>query len=135
MRKIVLSVVIALFGLLSVQASDYTKLTFQQVDGTKQSVDLQSLVITFSDGQLLATNENGDQSFALRNLAKMYFSTSSIIGDVNRDGFVNISDVTCIINYILNGDGSNIDLEAAELNGDGTINISDATKLINMILQ
>lgn len=135
MRKIVLSVVIALFGLLSVQASDYTKLTFQQVDGTKQSVDLQSLVITFSDGQLLATNENGDQSFALRNLAKMYFSTSSIIGDVNRDGYVNISDVTCIINYILNGDGSNIDLEAAELNGDGTINISDATKLINMILQ
>lgn len=135
MRKIVLSVVIALFGLLSVQASDYTKLTFQQVDGTKQSVDLQSLVITFSDGQLLATNENGDQSFALRNLAKMYFSTSSIIGDVNRDGSVNISDVICIINYILNGDGSNIDLEAAELNGDGTINISDATKLINMILQ
>ena len=135
MRKIILSVVIALFGLLSVQASNYTKLTFQQVDGTKQSVDLQSLVITFSDGQLLATNENGDQSFALRNLAKMYFSTSSIIGDVNRDGYVNISDVTCIINYILNGDGSNIDLEAAELNGDGTINISDATKLINMILQ
>ena len=109
MRKIVLSVVIALFGLLSVQASNYTKLTFQQVDG--------------------------DQSFALRNLAKMYFSTSSIIGDVNRDGYVNISDVICIINYILNGDGSNIDLEAAELNGDGTINISDATKLINMILQ
>ena len=135
MRKIVLSVVIALFGLLSLQASNYTKLTFQQVDGTKQSVDLQSLVITFSDGQLLATNEKGDLSFALRNLAKMYFSTSSIIGDVNRDGYVNISDVTCIINYILNGDGSNIDLEAAELNGDGTINISDATKLINMILQ
>ena len=135
MRKIVLSVVIALFGLLSVQASNYTKLTFQQVDGTKQSVDLQSLVITFSDGQLLATNEKGDQSFSLRNLAKMYFSTSSIIGDVNRDGYVNISDVTCIINYILNGEGSNIDLEAAELNGDGTINISDAIKLINMILQ
>ncbi|MBP5711655.1 MAG: hypothetical protein J6W77_01455, partial [Prevotella sp.] len=117
------------------QASNYTKLTFQQIDGTKQSVDLQSLVITFSDGPLLATNANGDQSFALRNLAKMYFSTSSIIGDVNRDGSVNISDVICIINYILNGDGSNIDLEAAELNGDGTINISDATKLINMILQ
>ena len=71
MRKIVLSVVIALFGLLSVQASNYTKLTFQQVDGTKQSVDLQSLVITFSDGQLLATNEKCSQSFALRNLAKM----------------------------------------------------------------
>lgn len=135
MKKSILSVVIALFGLLSLQASNYTKLTFQQIDGTKQSVDLQSLVITFSDGQLLATNANGDQSFALRNLAKMYFSTSSIIGDVNRDGSVNISDVICIINYILNGDGSNIDLEAAELNGDGTINISDATKLINMILQ
>ena len=135
MKKSILSVVIALFGLLSLQASNYTKLTFQQIDGTKQSVDLQSLVITFSDGQLLATNANGDQSFALRNLTKMYFSTSSIIGDVNRDGSVNISDVICIINYILNGDGSNIDLEAAELIVDGTINIYDATKLINMILQ
>ena len=56
-------------------------------------------------------------------------------GDMNGDGVVNVSDVTLLVNMILNND----DLEAAQypyadMNGDGAINISDLTILIGNIL-
>lgn len=56
------------------------------------------------------------------------------IGDVNGDGNVNISDVTTLINYLLNGDPTGVNLQAADVNLDGSINISDVTSLINMLL-
>ena len=56
------------------------------------------------------------------------------LGDVNMDGSVNISDVADLINYLLNGDASNIDMDAADVDQDGSIKISDVTELINKLL-
>lgn len=58
----------------------------------------------------------------------------TMIGDVNKDGSVNIADVTALIDYLLNGDGSSIDLEAANVAQDGDINIADVTALIDRLL-
>ena len=58
----------------------------------------------------------------------------TIIGDVNKDGSVNIADVTALIDYLLNNDGSSIDLEAANVTQDGDINIADVTALIDRLL-
>ena len=55
-------------------------------------------------------------------------------GDVNGDGRISIKDVTDLINYLLSGDASGINLVAADINGDGQIKISDVTALINMLL-
>jgi hypothetical protein len=55
-------------------------------------------------------------------------------GDVNGDGNVNISDVTALIDYLLSGEASGIDTEAADCNQDGSINISDVTALIDFLL-
>lgn len=60
--------------------------------------------------------------------------TSIIIGDVNNDGLVNITDVVCLVNYILGNHSTEIVLEAADINDDGTINITDAVALVNLIL-
>ena len=58
-----------------------------------------------------------------------------LIGDVNGDGMVNITDVTAIIDYILSGDGGEgFDRQAADLDHDGNISISDVTTLIDVIL-
>ena len=57
-----------------------------------------------------------------------------IRGDANGDGKVNITDVTSIINYLLSGDGSAIDLSAADVDGNGTVKINDVTELINILL-
>ena len=56
------------------------------------------------------------------------------LGDVNDDGFVNISDVTALIDYLL-GDAIEINLAAADVNQMDGINISDVTALIDMLLE
>ena len=56
-----------------------------------------------------------------------------IRGDVNGDGSVNISDVTALINYLLTGNASGINLTNADVNSDGSVNISDVTALINYL--
>lgn len=55
-------------------------------------------------------------------------------GDMNCDGFVNISDVTSLIDYLLSGDDSQVSTKNADVNGDESINISDVTTLIDILL-
>ena len=61
-------------------------------------------------------------------------AVSGIIGDANEDGAVNVSDITAIINYILQKNPSPFNLENADVNGDGEVNVMDVTAIINMIL-
>ncbi len=53
-------------------------------------------------------------------------------GDVDRNGKVNVSDVTTLVNMILGVIPT--DQEVADVNGDGKVNVSDVTALINIIL-
>ena len=53
-------------------------------------------------------------------------------GDVNRDGKVNVSDVSALINMILGI--TEKDMESADVNRDGKVNVSDVSALINIIL-
>jgi len=55
------------------------------------------------------------------------------LGDVNHDGYVNITDATDLINYLLNDEGE-IFLDQADVNEDSEVNVSDAIALINLIL-
>jgi len=69
----------------------------------------------------------------------MYFTNEAggsdyILGDVNNDGEVNISDVTDLIDYLLGGDASAINLAAANVDGDDEVSIADVTSLIDMLL-
>ena len=56
-----------------------------------------------------------------------------ITGDVDRDGRIDISDVTALIDFLLTGNGD-IDLRASDVDEDGRIDISDVTALIDWIL-
>ena len=61
-------------------------------------------------------------------------SLTELTGDVNNDGSVNIEDVTSLINYLLSGDSSQIQIANADIDGDGDITISDVTALIGILL-
>ena len=63
-----------------------------------------------------------------------YPGSSFILGDVNDDGNVNIADVTALIDYLLRGDASAINLAGADVNGDSNVNIADLTALIDYLL-
>ena len=56
-----------------------------------------------------------------------------VIGDVNHDNNVNITDVTILINAVLN-DNNNVCQICADVNGDKTVNITDVTLLIDIVM-
>ena len=56
-------------------------------------------------------------------------------GDVDGDGSVNISDVTALIDYLLSGNTSGVNVSAADCNQDGSVNIGDVTALIDFLLK
>ena len=55
-----------------------------------------------------------------------------LVGDVNKDGSVNIADVTALIDYLLN-DASAAPVEA-DVNQDGIVNVADLADLIDLML-
>jgi hypothetical protein len=77
-----------------------------------------------------SVNPTGDY-FAVDNLS---IHTLEKRGDVDVDGSVTISDVTALIDYLLNTEGSAISLSNADCNLDASINISDVTVLIDYLL-
>lgn len=67
-------------------------------------------------------------------ISETTFPVEFMRGDVNDDGRVNISDVTALINYLLNGNGTNVNEKAADVNEDNKVTINDVTSLINYLL-
>ena len=53
------------------------------------------------------------------------------LGDVDNSGAININDVVCIINHILNKPNVAFIAGAADVDGNGAININDVVTLIN----
>ena len=58
-----------------------------------------------------------------------------LLGDVNFDGILNISDVVAMVNIILGISQPNeIELYSADINQDGIVNIVDVISLVNILL-
>lgn len=57
------------------------------------------------------------------------------MGDVNHDGFVNVTDVSLSVNYILGNIPPVFYKENADIDQDRNVNITDITNLVNLILK
>ena len=62
----------------------------------------------------------------------VFVRPAALLGDVNEDGFIDIQDVTQLINHCLNGEPVNE--TNSDYNEDGFIDIQDITQLINYLL-
>ena len=65
---------------------------------------------------------------------KKVTTSSNIKGDADGDGFVNMLDVSAVINYILGNKPTNFVFENANVDGDEFINMLDVTGIISIIL-
>ena len=57
----------------------------------------------------------------------------SIVGDIDGNGEVNMSDVTALINHILHA--ATYDSTLCDIDGNGEVNVTDVTALINILLR
>ncbi len=66
------------------------------------------------------------------NLISVTTLGGGIVGDVNCDGEVTTIDITCLYNYLLNGDETY--LATSDVDGDGEITTVDITVIYNILL-
>lgn len=62
------------------------------------------------------------------------FSITSLSGDANCDGVVNVLDIITMINYIMTFNPTPFCLANADVNGDGAVNVLDVIGTINIIM-
>ena len=99
-------------------SNEWTTFTTTLTNSTSSS---QSVSITFTPAKRLWLDEVN--------------AIGRIAGDTNMDGSVNISDVTTLVDYILNKNPNPCDANACDVNNDGMVNIADVTALVDIILQ
>ena len=61
--------------------------------------------------------------------------TTALIGDVNGDGSVNVTDIMAIAQHILGKTPAGFDTVAADVDENGSINVNDIMKLVTIILE
>ena len=66
-----------------------------------------------------------------------YFTAKNagLRGDVNNDQKVDINDVTALINYVLTGNATGVNMTNANCDLQGNVDINDVTALINYVLK
>ena len=61
-------------------------------------------------------------------------TTTVLIGDVNNDNVVDITDITSLVNYILGINNETISDNAADIDNDKSISVNDIVDLVNRII-
>ena len=81
----------------------------------------------------ILTSTDEEELYALDAMSNVNV-TNIIMGDVNADGMVTVTDVVETARYILYQNPEPFVFEAADMNGDSKITITDAVKIANLIL-
>ena len=99
--------------------------------------DLDNLDLTLQEGSpCIDTGDptDTDPDGSVRDIGANWYG-SYIVGDVNQDGSINVTDIVTIINFVLgNSVPTNDEFTAADMNVDGIINILDVIAVVNVIL-
>ena len=102
----------------------------------KLAIDVENISqgLTSTPVQLSATQSFTVPAGGYKVYVKGEPQSNILLGDVNLDGSVNISDISELIDLILNGTVPAEIFPYADVNGDGSVNISDITMVIDIIL-
>ena len=114
-------------------ADDIVTLTVTPEPGYR----LESITVTPEEPGYLVTVDSNNQFVmpACNVTVTATFTEANFLrGDANGDDTVSIGDVTTLIDYLLSGDASLINMEAADCSQDGGVSIKDVTTLIDYLL-
>ena len=65
---------------------------------------------------------------------KAFVPFRGLVGDLNHDGNVDITDIVLLVNYILGDANAVVDEYEADINSDGSIDVTDVVLLVNIQL-
>jgi len=82
----------------------------------------------------LGTSEMTNKYSGSANISSTLAVSQYLLGDVNGDGSVDVTDAVAVINAYMAGDTSSINTALSDINGDGVIDITDAVAIINQYL-
>lgn len=105
-------------------SSDNTVAMPRLVDGTIQVLGLKEGTATITVGSVDGT----------ANTDACIVTVYTEVGDVNSDGYVSISDVTELIDFLLSGYSDGVNTDKADTNRDSRVSIGDVTMLIDYLL-
>lgn len=102
-------------------------LDYTATEGTEyRDTELQVTDIVLSDAK--------GKNYASEGNVTIKATFNTVLGDVNGDGVVNITDAIGLVNYILGKSTFEVNELAADVNEDGAVNITDAIAIVNLIL-
>ena len=80
--------------------------------------------------------EDIDTSAEVFSWCKGYFTlgASYLLGDVNHDGIINVTDVTLLVDYILGNRPAVFFEDTADCDQNGSISVADITQVVDLIL-
>jgi len=114
--------------------------TISGTDGTVLTVRLKNTNAEEGTYELKVNNssftvKNADNTFETLPLVDVISTieiTGNLLGDVNGDGNVDLTDAIMIVNHSLDNTPSNFRIGVADVNGDGNIDLTDAIIVVNM---
>lgn len=77
----------------------------------------------------------GTESKKVDFVNSMFTIADCILGDVNKDGIITVSDITSLGQYLIDNDDTVINKAAADANGDGEVTVGDITTIATMIIE
>lgn len=102
-------------------------LDYTATEGTEyRDTELQVTDIVLSDAK--------GKNYASVGNVSITAAFNTVLGDVNGDGVVNITDAIGLVNHILGKSTFEVNELAADVNEDGAVNITDAIAIVNLIL-
>ena len=110
MKRLIL-VMTACLAVAVGRAADYGFLTFLSADGTKVSMNVTALTMTFVDGKLVASNGTETHEMSVADLNSMYFTDQNLTGiaETTAAGEDNVKQVYTLAGVCL---GTDTDLSA-----------------------
>ena len=120
------------FGGQGITSGDGKVLTIALRSGEPLSTDGHTLTIS---GIKLSSVDMKNKYAGYSTVVVDYHTGSSLLGDANGDGEVDVNDITAVVNYIQGNAQSSFNIETADVNNDGEIDVNDITGIVNIIQQ
>ena len=107
-----------------------------KVDMSRLEVDSVSLQDNFVYDivTLNTVAADGSNKVYLLEVVRELGGKKPLVGDMNNDGLVDVTDTSILINGVLDKSSANLRVDRADINGDGVIDVTDVSLLIGIAL-